>query len=214
MNAQHPFRGQYRERGASLIVSLVLLIAVLMLGISATYIALQGERASRNERDRQIAFQAAEAALMDAELDIQNASGAQSRSDLFSKNSKMGFPGDDEGACHAGDDHFLGLCKPTAAGAVPTWVIVDFTETGSTARSVPFGKFTGQLFQTERGALPVRVPRYIIELMTYNKSGAQADIGTGGGENMLTYFYRVTAIGYGAHDTTQVVLQTFYRKED
>jgi type IV pilus assembly protein PilX len=214
MKAQHAFRGPHRERGASLIVSLVLLIAVLMLGISAAYIALQGERATRNERDRQIAFQAAEAALMDAELDIQNASGAQSRSDLFSKNSRIGFPGDDEEACHAGDDQYLGLCKPAVAGAIPTWVTVDFTATGSKARSVPFGKFTGQSFQTAKGALPERVPRYIIELMTYNNSGAAADIGNGAGESGRTYFYRVTAIGYGAHDTTQVVLQTFYRKEN
>ena len=59
-------RASGRQRGASLIVSLLMLVAVLVLGISAAQIALQGEKASRNDRDRQIAFQAAEAALMDA----------------------------------------------------------------------------------------------------------------------------------------------------
>lgn len=191
-----------------MIASLVMLIAVLVLSISATYIALQGERASRNERDRQIAFQAAEAALMDAELDIQNSTYTKSRSNLFSKNSAIGFPEDDEPACRAGfDNNYLGLCKRAADGAKPTWLTVDFDDTdGNTMTSVPIGLFTGQSFQTAKGALPARVPRYIIELMTYNRSGANADT--------RSYFYRVTAIGYGAHDTTQVVLQTFYRKED
>jgi type IV pilus assembly protein PilX len=38
--------------------------------------------------------------------------------------------------------------------------------------------------------------------------------GEGEGTSMedMTYFYRVTAIGFGVRDTTQIVLQTFYRK--
>jgi type IV pilus assembly protein PilX len=41
--------------------------------------------------------------------------------------------------------------------------------------------------------------------MTYTAPGERADA--------VSYFYRLTAMGYGIRKTTQVVLQTFYRKE-
>lgn len=196
------------QRGVSLIISLVMLVAVLILGTSAALLALQSEKASRNERDRQIAFQAAEAALMDAELDIEHSpDAANSRSLLFSKNSAMGFPGDGEGGCTGGyGSTSLGLCKRAEEGASPAWQSVDFTDDQpATARSVPYGRYTGQSFQIDRGSLPGKLPRYVIELMTYNRNGESAE--------KPTYFYRITAVGFGPRDTTQVMLQTFYRKE-
>jgi type IV pilus assembly protein PilX len=43
--------------------------------------------------------------------------------------------------------------------------------------------------------------------MAYNREGE------GASQEDMTYFYRVTAIGFGTRSTTQVVLQTFYRKD-
>ena len=83
------------------------------------------------------------------------------------------------------------------------WQTVDFSDDGESA--VRYGTFTGQTFQTGQGSLPAKLPRYVIELMVYNKPGESAE--------KVSYFYRVTAIGFGPRDTTQVVLQTFYRKE-
>ncbi|HWV62571.1 MAG TPA: PilX N-terminal domain-containing pilus assembly protein, partial [Oxalicibacterium sp.] len=81
------------ECGATLIVVLLLLIVVLLLGVGASQIALQGEKSSRNDRDHQIAFQAAEAALLDAETDIEASPDAlRSRSHLFSVDGVAGFP--------------------------------------------------------------------------------------------------------------------------
>jgi len=209
--SRRPHRcGRVRKRhgGATLIVTLILLIAVLMLGLSAAQIALLAEKASRNDRDRQIAFQAAEAALIDAELDIEHSpDSTRSRSHLFSGNSARGFP--EAGTCGtAAAGMSFGLCAPAAAGAgkAPVWLGVDFDDVGAaTARSVPFGRFTGRVFQTGKGALPSRPPRYVIELMSYSQHGESAE--------RPGYFYRITAIGYGARDITQVVLQSFYRKE-
>ena len=194
-----------RQRGASLIVSLLMLIVVLLLGISAAQLALQGEKASRNERDRMVAFQAAEAALMDAEMDIEGSpDAAASRSNLFSKDSALGFPAEGEPGCYAGGGNsHLGLCRRAADGATPVWQTVDFDEEGGA--SVRYGTFTGQSFQTGQGPLPAKLPRYVIELMVYNKQGESAE--------KISYFYRITAIGFGPRDTTQIVLQTFYRKE-
>jgi type IV pilus assembly protein PilX len=193
-----------RQHGASLIIALVMLVAVLMLGISSTQIALQGEKASRNERDRVIAFQAAEAGLMDAELDIEKSASSNSRSAIFSPASKEGFT---EG-CGAGTDNiYLGLCARAENGTPPVWQTVDFLDESDSARTVPYGYFTGQTFDIGNGPLPNRPPRYIIELMAYNRAGEAA------GPEEMTYLYRVTAIGFGTRAATQVVLQTFYRKD-
>jgi type IV pilus assembly protein PilX len=194
------------QKGASLVISLLMLIAVMLLGISATQIALQNEKASRNDRDRQIAFQAAEAALVDAEMEIEHSPDpARSRSTVFSPRHPYAFI---EG-CGAGEANpYLGLCMPELENRAPIWLLVDFLDNSSAAKSVPFGKFTGQGFQTGRGSLPGRLPRYIIELVPYNRPGESAEL------SGRTYFYRITAIGFGMRDTTRVVLQTFYRKED
>ena len=203
------FFGRTKEGGIALIVSLLMLVVIMLLGTSAGQVALLSEKASRNDRDRLLAFQGAEAGLMDAELDIEHSpDAARSRSQLFSAKSARGFPGEGDEECRGGQANvYLGLCKGAQDGATPAWLTVDFQgATGAGARSVPYGMFTGQTLQTGAGALPRKPPRYIVELMLYNKQGESADT--------PSYFYRITAIGFGSRDTTQVVLQTFYRKED
>lgn len=195
------------QQGISLIVTLLMLIAVSLLGISAANIALQGEKTSRNDRDRQIAFHAAEAALVDAEMDIEHSPDrTRTRSKIFSKNRADGFID----GCGMGEANiYLGLCTHSAEGDKPVWLTADLDNvSSSTMISVPYGKFTGHFLQTGQGPLPAKLPRYIIELMMYNKAGESADL------SGRSYFYRVTAIGFGMRETTRVVLQTFYRKED
>lgn len=58
------------QRGFSLIVSLMMLVVIIILGVGAAQMAINEERGARNDRDRQLAFQAAEAALLDAEYEI------------------------------------------------------------------------------------------------------------------------------------------------
>lgn len=196
----------HNQHGASLVVSLLMLIVVLLLSISAAQTALQGEKASRNDRDRQVALQAAEAALMDAELDIEGSpDAAKSRSEIFGPRSRMGFevPG-----CGAGSgNRYLGLCGRVEDGGTPMWKSVDLLDTSDNAKTVPYGRFTGQSFQTGYGSLPAKPPRYLIEQVVYNKAAEGAE------KEDATYFYLITSIGFGMRDTTQVVLQTFYRKD-
>ena len=59
-----------RQSGVSLVVVLLLLVIVSMLGIASMQIAMMGERGARNDRDMQIAWQSAEAALVDAETTL------------------------------------------------------------------------------------------------------------------------------------------------
>lgn len=59
------------QRGTALVVSLVLLILVMLLGVSAAQLSLQGEKAARGERDRDVAFLMAEDAVKKAERDVE-----------------------------------------------------------------------------------------------------------------------------------------------
>ncbi|HJV85877.1 MAG TPA: PilX N-terminal domain-containing pilus assembly protein [Noviherbaspirillum sp.] len=184
-------------------VTLLMLTVVMMMGISAANIALHSEKASRNDRDRQIAFQAAEAALVDAELDIQGSPDVRTtRSVLFDGRQVEGFT-KECGLGHA--DLYLGLC--TSDGhAVPVWQAVDFMESGSQSRSVPYGYFTGQDFQAAEGSLPARLPRYIVEWIPMPDAAQDPN------DMDVIHLYRITAVGFGVRDTTQVALQTYYRK--
>lgn len=194
--------------GAALVVALIMLMVILLLGIAAARSALLGLKTARNDSDRQVAFQAAEAALRDAEMDIEKSPDAgKSRSYIFSRRSALGFPAPGEAGCNAGAANiYLGLCRRTAMDALPIWQTADFGDDASITRSVAYGTFTGQILQVGKGALPSRLPRYIIELFTYNRPGEAAD--------KTSYFYRITAVGFGARESTQVALQSFYRKED
>lgn len=55
------------QRGAALIVALIFLVMLTLLGITASSVTGQEERMTGNTRDRDLAFEAAEAAMRDAE---------------------------------------------------------------------------------------------------------------------------------------------------
>jgi Tfp pilus assembly protein PilX len=193
-----------RHAGAALLTALFVVIAVLIVGVSAAQTALNAEKSARNERDRHIAFQAAEAALIDAEYDIEGGSDPGSaRASLFARGSAIGFAA----GCGRGQQSVnLGLCMRAPAALAPAWLAAELSDAaGSAAVSIPYGKFTGAALPAGSGVLPARVPRYIIELMPLASAGEDAGERDGN-------FYRITAIGFGTRDTTHVVLQSFYRK--
>lgn len=206
MNQVRQARGSVdRETGATLVVVLLILLVVLLFGAASAQMALQGERMERNGRDRRIAFEAAEATLLDAEMDIEaSPDAAASRSGLFSRYSAFGFPLE-AGACGSGAQNVsLGLCRPAADAGAPVWRTVDFGDMAEgSMRSVNYGRFTGQRFPVG-GSLPARMPRYIIELLPDRRQGESAE--------RNVYLYRITAVGYGANANTQVALQSIYRK--
>jgi Tfp pilus assembly protein PilX len=193
---RHCRLGSARPHGGALVSALCLMIAVLVIAVSAADSALNAEKSARNERDRHIATQAAEAALVDAERDIEGAAGpASARAAMFAAGSALGFV---DGCGDSG--YQLGLCLRDPAA--PAWQRVDLDGAG---RTVTFGMFTGASMPTGRAGLPAQAPRYIIELMPFSSAGSDASEREGN-------FYRITAIGYGARAHTHVVLQAYYRK--
>ncbi|NHZ64358.1 pilus assembly PilX family protein [Massilia genomosp. 1] len=190
-----------RQHGAVLLTALFVLLALMILGVSAARSALSSEKSARHERDRQIAFGAAEAALADAEHDIEGGGDPSSgRAALFSRGNALGFVD----GCGAEREVNAGLCLHVPGHAA--WQHADLSGNDATAPAgVAYGRFTGAQLPSGKGTLPLRAPRYLIELLPHTQAGADAARPPGN-------FYRITAIGFGALDATRVVLQTFYLK--
>ena len=189
--------------GASLIVVMLLLVVVSILGVSAVQISMMGERATRNDRDLQVAWQAAEAGLVDASFDLEGlpASSTSKRNALFK-------PGEVdvikfEVGCGT-SSLSQGLCAYNLAGK-PAWLAVDFTSNAATAATTEFGTFTDRKFASgDAGVQPARPPRYVIELVENYDSRTKA-------LKDREPVFRVTSMGFGPNLTTQVVLQMLYR---
>jgi type IV pilus assembly protein PilX len=171
-----------RQRGIALVVSLVLLIMVMLLGVSAAQLSLQGEKAARSERDRNVAFLAAEDALKDAEHDIDDSSDPARRAALPpATDSPRSAPA------------AAGLRARAPAGdAGVAAVDLSGVEDGGGCTAM-HGAYTGAAMPTGEGFLPFKKPRYLIERMACHQPGDDAAASA-----PPHYCYRVTAIGFGS----------------
>ena len=198
------------QRGLSLIVVLLILIVVSVLGVGGIQISMMGERSTRNERDMQVAWQGAEAGLIDAEFDIEGlpAASTNKRNSIF----KRGDVDLAKFIDNCGDSgQSIGLCGLKETGK-PAWLTVDFTATGTGAKAVELGTYTGRDFPSGvKGIQPAKPPRYVIEPILDRfgvKSYRTTDPAAGSGPS---YVYRVTSMGFGPNGETQGVLQMIYR---
>ena len=174
------------QRGLSLVTTLIFMLAALALGLSVLGVTTMQERITGNSKDRDLALQAAEAALRDAESDINNfAIGT-----VFSDN------------CN------LGLCTRPSQRATPDARPVDqqASFSWSTATQVRnYGQYT--LVAALPGGLAGQ-PTYVIEQpVPVFIPGSSVQMGvtptTGKG-------YRITARAVGARAETVVILQEIY----
>ena len=196
-----PARHTQAQRGMSLIMVMLILVVVSVLGVAAAQIAIMSERGARNDRDQQIAWQAAEAALSDAEYDMKDKVPATSRQTLFdAKNQVAFFSGCGTAASVTGGGS-VGLCAMNSSGK-PAWLTVDFTATSAAAATTALGTFTGRSFAAGGiGIQPAQKPRYVIEVLPDPFGDASNP----------TVIYRVTAMGFGPRTDIQAVLQMIYR---
>lgn len=169
-----------RQSGVSLVVVLVFLVMLSLLGVTAMRTAGIEEKMSGNERDRQLAFEAAEAALRDAERDVQNNLSAGS---TFTT------------ACTDG------LCLPPTDG---TNIATTVNWTGGVPRT--YGSRTGAgafPFTVSRQ------PRYVVELLPNMLAPSGESMSVASRSSAGTPF-RITAVGWGRRPSTQVQLQVVY----
>jgi type IV pilus assembly protein PilX len=184
-----------RQRGIALVFVLIMMSIATSVALISARTTLLSERTARNDRDRQIAFQAAEMALNDAELDIMDP--ASDRGCKFGNpNTAMAIVAGE--GCSGGTDT-RGFCKSTG-GDIPLYKQVDWNDTTGTRTYVNYGEFTGRsdTLQTAAGGgppgAPAQRPKYIIEQTQFPTAIPFA------GNRVLstTTAYRVFALGYGA----------------
>lgn len=205
------------QRGIALVFVLLMVVIAITAALFAARSTLLGDKAARNDRDRQIAFQAAEMALNDAELDIMDAdlalaSGSNARGCKFG-NAKAAFVV--EPGCSA-DSARRGVCGVNAAimasPSVPFYKQVNWEDTNDTTRAYAlFGEFTGRSAQLSTGdgsttvapPKPSKPPKYII-VQAPNKP----QILLGAGRTFqVEGAYKIYAIGYGVSPDTKVMLE-------
>jgi type IV pilus assembly protein PilX len=188
------------QRGATLIVGLIFLVALTLLGVMAMKSTLLQERMAGGSRDHSLAFQAAEAALRDAKRDILS---LRADGTTCTPGSAGCRPATDRPWESAGRTPFTSTCtngqcydNPAVSGYgfgvgnQAAWLAYPLTG----APSIDYGFFTG--------AVPIAgvatQPRYLIEIFLRSNS------------QVTRYFYRITARGVGANPNTAVVLQEVF----
>jgi type IV pilus assembly protein PilX len=183
------------------VCALVLMLATMLVAVAISRAVFASIASASAERERGLAREAAEAALRDAERDIAAniaASAEPARAARAARAAQFTPAGAGSfiAGCGRGSAD-RGLCL---ASSPPAWQVLDLAEAGNPAL-VPYGHYTGATLATGKGLLPARPPAYLIEKIA--PPGATAAMGS---------FYRITAIGFGSHASTQVVLQSVYRK--
>nr|WP_315231266.1 PilX N-terminal domain-containing pilus assembly protein [uncultured Albidiferax sp.] len=228
MHPHYPLRSApRRQQGASLVIVLLFLLALTGLTIWAARQSLLGEGIARNQQDLQVARQAAEAALRDAERDIVNVnySGVLSNASCsrgyyvpeatgrFDTNCTAGLcirtdnyaNSDWSQAAEGSTDHSEpwwpkgkgGLWNDTVANK-PGRVPVSTANCSTFTGAVPVGTYTGA--PIIRGV--AKQPEYILEFFKRNQIGGKT-----------VNLYRITARGFGYTNRTQVVLQSVFIPE-
>ncbi|MDJ0806798.1 MAG: pilus assembly protein [Gammaproteobacteria bacterium] len=175
--------GPRTQQGAVLIVSLIILLVMTLIGLSAMRSTTLEERMAGNARNEESAFQAGEAALRDGEDMIQNFS-----------------PEPIPTADGTSDVWILDAPDPDTTNAIAWW-----NEPG---RDKAWWDANGKAYSgslTDLGSSP----RYIAEAAEF--IGDSLNVGQqldGSGKN----FYRITAYGTGGNDLARVLLQSTYAR--
>ena len=214
-NFRHP-KPRRAQGGLALIFVLIMMTIVFSIVTITARIATQGDRAARNDRDRQVAFNAAEAAVNEALEDITR-QGVKYRYDtLFKFKEKNPFPSDRK--CYNEAEN-RGLCGPDTTGllanSVPLYAdksIIDWDDASADRKYAVYGEFTERTgdFGNGMGGISAKLPRYIIQSATVQTGIGKNQSSLDGGRTKSSTGYRaylVTAVGYGANPETRVFLQ-------
>jgi len=172
------------QKGAVLIVSMIILLLLTMLGVTSMRNTALEERMAGNARDRHVAFEAAESALADAEDFLSTVATTGS----FDTDGSDGLYDDNE--AFANIETFVDW-----SGTVPER-----------------GYRTASSIGTSQGlATP---PKYVIQhVNSYGTEADDTNVGDGYGQGTgggTTGLFRVTARGTGSSDNSVVILQSVF----
>jgi len=185
VTARIPQSGMARARqgGVALFISLVMLAILTVLGLSAIQSTSLQERMARNARDTNLAFQAAESAIDDAEKYLETVSTLTPFQDAA-----------------ANDNGRYEAAGPTDT---PVWEAVDWTGTQvATAATTIDGVAAQPKYVIEF------VKTVVSEEDRINLDNIGQDTGAG-----RTQMFRVTTYGTGGTSSAHVMLQSTYGKK-
>jgi type IV pilus assembly protein PilX len=217
LRSKKPTLSMIGQRGSTLIISLLFLMVTTLIATGVWRLAMQQESMTGVDRDYQIAFEAAEAALRDAELDFFNACARISTAGLNASCTPRaqpieGFTGfgsqtsgeiPPDGSCNPN-----GLCMGKSAmtsnvklyEARPDLTILEGTASSTLGERIPYGKYTRAPSEpSQMVPLVSEQPAYLIEALSFS----------GNNGKQLGAMYRSTAIGYGRRADTRVLLQSY-----
>ena len=222
-----------RERGMSLLIVIVIVLLTMLMAVWAARTALFNELIVGNDADYQRSFEAAQAMLQDAELDIlgQSADGSAcqpSSTDgkICRRTASVWFVDEEKDVvgllatleARPGVPCLQGICAKRT-GKQDFWndaaLLAQMRAPGVAAR---YGEFTGarkgsgsnpilQATAADQGAW------YWVEALPYAGSGSSLITNLGGPAKLElnlnpALVYRITAIAQGLKPSTQVVLQS------
>lgn len=181
------FKTINKNTGSVLVISLLILLTLTILGVTALNTTVMEERMSSNTRQRNLAHQAAETALKAAEQWLGNTAGnvmLTSHIGMFNRNS--------------------GLYDDTVSGRSLNFNIND-TDSWTAGNSQAVTTLSS--FPTDASAIP-GAPRYIIEYI-----GRVGDPPLNFTDpDLRDHAFRIVVIGWGPDKTTKVVLSSTFSK--
>jgi type IV pilus assembly protein PilX len=190
------------QRGAALLVALILLVVITLVGLAAIGTTILQNRMSANQYDRQIAFQATEAAMRQAAIAITT------NANITATVPAPAGSGIEDCSTPTGSTTPTNVCQanPFSDSA--------FASGGGAIEPVSKTDFNA-------GSLAANQPQYVVQYMGcfQGPQGSIVDIsipGAGSGITSNFYFYRITArsgdpklIG----DRSVVTLQSMFRNQ-
>lgn len=189
-----PSSNMKKQKGVVLIMALVILFAMTLIGVTSMNTTSLEERIASNYRDRQVAFQAAEAALRQGERDASTSTNsAYAEANYTDK-------------CTSANGNGLCDCRSTSTSCITYW---------TDSLPAPISDVAWNVSTTHRsytGALAgVTTPaKYIIEFMGYICPSTVACTPGAGDPKM----FRVTALATGRTNSSKVMLQSTFQVND
>jgi len=185
------FRAQH-QRGAALVISLLILLVMTVLGVAAMGTTTLQERMANNNRQQQVAFQAAEAALRTAENWLAtNITSIPSLTANFNSTAPI-------------SGHYAERAPVTGVATYPrpgAFSIYDDNDWLTAGNAVEVATVT----------TVTQNPRYIIEYV--GRVGPPPTDYSGKKPDTRQYGFRITAVGWGegATPNSRYLVQSSYR---
>lgn len=183
---------EFRQSGMALIITLVFLVIISLVGLTVLNVSTLEEKMASGTRDKDLALQAAEMALLRAEKYIdQSVTGTTTFTDNCTN----------------------GLClTPNSSHLLSRWEDGTICNPGfiwecNKSREVDVSSVSSATF--------AKNPRFFIEIvrnMGFSEDLVMGNIGDiPAGQSVR--IYRITSIGFGGSNESKVILQSTYAKE-